>query len=42
MALLYLREDHEVVMAHGDLHPRNIMVSPNEGHESFKVEAFLD
>ena len=37
-----LREDHEIVMTHGDLHPRNIMVSRQEGDESIKLEAILD
>lgn len=36
-----LREDHEIVMTHGDLHPRNIMVS-RQGDESIKLEAILD
>ena len=42
MAFSSLREDHEIVMTHGDLHPRNIMVSRDGGDESIKVEAILD
>lgn len=41
MAFSYLREDHEIVMTHGDLRPGNIMVSRNEEDGSIKVEAIL-
>jgi aminoglycoside phosphotransferase (APT) family kinase protein len=42
MARSYLREDHEIVMTHGDLHPRNIMVSRGDADKSIKMEAIID
>lgn len=42
MTLSYLREDHRIVMTHGDLRPGNIMVSGNERDKSIKVEAIMN
>lgn len=36
-----LRNDHRIVMTHGDLHPRNIMVS-KERDQSFRVTGLVD
>lgn len=39
-----LRIDHRIVMTHGDLHPRNIMVAwgDGDGGEELKVTSILD
>lgn len=40
-----LREDHRIVLTHGDLHPRNIMVSwegDQEAAEGLRITAILD
>ena len=42
MAYTFLREDHEIVMTHSDLHPRNIMVSQDSKEGTIKIEALLD
>ncbi len=42
MVRSYLREGHEVIMTHGGLHPRNIMVSRGDEDKSIKIEAIID
>jgi hypothetical protein len=44
----FMREDHRMVMTHGDLHPRNIMVKwerneeSAEGEQSIRVTSLID
>lgn len=42
MTLGFMQENHEIVLTHGDLHPRNIMVTQNTQSGEIKVEALID
>lgn len=38
----FMKNDHKLVMTHGDLHPRNIMVDWEEGRKDIKITSILD
>lgn len=40
MVRSYLKDNHQLVMTHGDLHPRNIMVEWERGEEDVSVEGW--
>lgn len=42
MVRSFMKEDHKLVMTHGDLHPRNIMVEWGQGGKDIKVTCILD
>lgn len=42
MASCFMQENHEIVLTHGDLHPRNIMVTEHDQGKEIKVEVLID